>query len=406
MPTSQEILSQDEIKACLNGKNDFPGTVPWPRLEEREIGGDFWFCCWIKKEFGTVRKNSTTSFLNLWNDLNAIEIRNDFVQGNYFQNCPKDCVGFVNHHTGYYDYSEEEFASFSPVFRTNLSKVARMIRDKQTHVDAMPIRLKLHPTRICNLRCPMCNVHSATTEEIGEAYRQTIDTMIPYLNDLNIFGGEPFFCKLSREMIFGDEIKKSPHVHISTVTNGTMINPQTLERLTELRLGQFIFSIDSLHPEVYQKIRVRAKFDTVMDNLLRFIKFRDEGKLRIHHIGLSCTIQKLSYHEIPDIVEFCHKHAIGVNFSLIFGTSELYKHIPAVVESVKQGITLAEQYREDVIANRLKSILEQIPQYESSLKSLLWTDQTLSLLGKHRVMLFFQKHQWPKRLVKKMLRIS
>jgi|GEM_PF-5397759 len=404
--TTSPVFSVQEIYETLNGKGCFPCTVPWTRLEERELGGDFWFCCWIQKDLGTVRKNSPTSFLPLWNEEKARKIRDSYLKKDFFRYCPKDCVGFENNAMGFYDYSQEEFETFSDRFKENLFNVVAAVREKKEVIDAKPIRLKLHPTSICNLRCPMCNVHSAMPEEVGEAYKQTIDELIPYLNDLNVFGGEPFFCKLSREIIFGETVRKNPQVHISTVTNGTMVHQKLLDQLSELRLGQFIFSVDSLSPEAFPQIRLGAKYENVMENMERFIRYRDEGRLRVRQIGLSCSIQKLNHEEIPRIVEYCHERNIDVQFSLIFGTSELYGLIPAVSESVKKGITKAEELHEDKIAHRLESILYQLPGYEKRLKQLRFTDRLLNMLGKHRVMLFFQKHQGFKRFVKKILRLE
>lgn len=400
-----EYYTVKELDEVLNGKRYFPCTVPWTRLEERELYGDFLFCCWINKSLGTIRKDSKTSFLNLWNDPAAIEIRDSYLKSDFFKYCPKDCVGFVNCETGFYDYPQEEFDTFSNLFRANITKLAKEIQEKKNVLEAKPIRLKLHPTSICNLRCPMCNVHSQAPEETGEAYTNTVYELIPHLNDLNVFGGEPFFCKLSREIIFSDAVKNASQVHISAVTNGTMLNEKMLERLTELRLGQFIFSMDSISPEVFPKIRLGAKYETVMENLQRFVRYRDEKRIRIRNIGLSCAIQKLNFREIPEIVEFCNDLSIGVNFSLVFGTSELNGHIPEVTESVKEGIKKAEQLKNERIADRLESILHQLPEYEKRLKGLRFTDKLLNMLGKHRVMLFFQKHQGLKRIVKKLLRI-
>jgi radical SAM protein with 4Fe4S-binding SPASM domain len=91
-----------------------------------------------------------------------------------------------------------------------------------------------------------------------------------------------------------------------------LLNEKTSRDLLEAGLGMVIFSIDSLKKEVYEKIRVRLKFEQVRDNAIKFLELRDK-------INPKCRVwtrmirQESNYNEFDDYYNFWRKYASEVD---------------------------------------------------------------------------------------------
>ena len=73
------------------------------------------------------------------------------------------------------------------------------------------------------------------------------------------------------------------------ITNGTLLNERSIDRILDARITCLTFSIDGGTKEIYEAIRVGARFETVMANLRLFQAMRDARgarlpELRINHV--------------------------------------------------------------------------------------------------------------------------
>ena len=65
---------------------------------------------------------------------------------------------------------------------------------------------------------------------------------------------------------------------VSLPTNGGMLDEQRTSKLLDTGIDIVIFSIDSLIPDLFERIRPGLSFQRVIDNIHRFIQLRNEGK--------------------------------------------------------------------------------------------------------------------------------
>ena len=59
-------------------------------------------------------------------------------------------------------------------------------------------------------------------------------------------------------------------------TNGTLLDEDKSRRLIDSGLDQFAFSFDGFDAETYEKIRVNAKFEKTVGNIVRFLEIKKE----------------------------------------------------------------------------------------------------------------------------------
>jgi len=228
---------------------------------------------------------------------------------------------------------------------------------------------------------------------------------MPYLEDLTIFGGEPFSCPTSKRIIFGEELKMYPQIHLSTITNGTLLHERNQEKLMELRLGCFNFSLDSIKEETYLNIRRGANFSRVMTNFKKFVKHAQTGKLNIRRIEASCTIQETNYMEIPQFVEFAHSLGVEPVFSLVNKSKELLGLANDKLRSINKGIDMAQRLGCNAAVNELIRVLDELPSYKKRESKELVLDPIRRIFGRKRVTYFFARHTVLKQVIRRMFRI-
>ena len=178
----------------------------------------------------------------------------------------------------------------------------------------------------CNLECIMCNGHHSSsirnkTENAnsspsvyGSDFIDELRYFIPDLEQFVFAGGEPFLIS-SYYKIWEEIIAINPDCEISVVTNGTILN----ERIRDLlKRGKFRInlSFDALDKEIYESIRVNARYEVVLNNIKYFGDYMRERNLALH-IPI-CPLRKNRYN-IPDLVRFCNQNKYTFNFVHVNG---------------------------------------------------------------------------------------
>lgn len=145
-----------------------------------------------------------------------------------------------------------------------------------------PTTLWIEPTNRCNLRCVMCPVSLRTREDSGfmgmDAYRALIDEVSSYVTTVNIFlGGESLLHKDLFDMI---RVARSHGITVRLNTNATILTRERAEQLLDSGLDHLIFSFDGYNAETYESIRVNARFEPTLQNILAFLALKKERGAR------------------------------------------------------------------------------------------------------------------------------
>lgn len=162
-------------------------------------------------------------------------------------------------------------------------------------VDNFPLHLDLESTRRCNLHCPMCprTIKLERGEKIEEGdmdfkiFKKIVDEGSEnglYAIKLSYLG-EPLLCKDIIKMI--KYTKEKNIIDIMFNTNGALLTEEISRKLIEAGLDKLFISFDSPFKEKYNKIRIGTNFDTVFNNVKRFIEIRKE-------LGSSTPIVRVS----------------------------------------------------------------------------------------------------------------
>ena len=155
---------------------------------------------------------------------------------------------------------------------------------KLQKVANFPPYLLIEPTSICNLRCVMCfQIDETFTRDKSmmglmswELFTSVVDQAAENGCDAITMAsrGEPTLHKRFGEMLH--YIRKKGFLDTKINTNATLLNDALIRDILGSEVANVTFSVDAITAESYEKIRVRGKFDQVLDNIKLFNKIRAE----------------------------------------------------------------------------------------------------------------------------------
>lgn len=178
-------------------------------------------------------------------------------------------------------------------------KEDEMMKAKATFLDSAEddsdFRLTINPTLQCNFRCWYCyeqhNANSVMTENMIEAVKSLIDEILNKYNSIELafFGGEPFleFDLIVLPLLeYTSKIcKQKDKKYIATfTTNGFLINPKIVNRLSSYNIGVSQITLDG-GPVFHNKTRTANgcdSFNRIVGNIKILAKAGFSVLLRIN----------------------------------------------------------------------------------------------------------------------------
>ncbi len=150
-----------------------------------------------------------------------------------------------------------------------------------------PINLDIESTNYCNLKCPMCprtvlvrdNVPvNGGKYELGFIDRSLYENLIDQAAEIGVEAlklnwlGEPTMHRNLADMV--RYAKKKGIIDVLINTNGVLLDEKLATGLIEAGVDKLLFSFDSPFREDYEKIRVGANFDRVLENIRNVNRIR------------------------------------------------------------------------------------------------------------------------------------
>ncbi|MGQ9628957.1 MAG: radical SAM protein [bacterium] len=174
-----------------------------------------------------------------------------------------------------------------------------------------PRNISIEVTKLCNLRCKMCALHSDSIDhpqakghppymKFSDIKRlaEEIKSLNPDAVCSPQFQGEPF---LHPDFLKIVEFFSSLGLKTSFVTNGTLLGRNQALSLVENGVDTVCVSIDGATKDTYERIRIGSNYERVVKNLEFLIKCRDGREFP--RIGVSYTLQSENEDEFELFLE-------------------------------------------------------------------------------------------------------
>lgn len=183
-------------------------------------------------------------------------------------------------------------------YAINIMKAVTNFKHKKTVLSNYPQIDGIEPTNHCNLNCWFCARAQAKKRGIGFMSYSTFKNIVNFKNRLslahpNLFGhGEPLLKPDFVDLLH--ELKKYSG-SVSFNTNATLLRGNLQRQILECDIDNIDISFEGVNKQVYEDMRLGAKFEAVENNILSFILLRNrmKSKTKITLVTIVCDETKL-----------------------------------------------------------------------------------------------------------------
>lgn len=185
----------------------------------------------------------------------------------------------------------------------------------------------------CNLRCKHC----AAFDEISIAAQESsllekIDIIDNACNrygltGIHFLGGEPF---LSPDFLQIFEYCQYRNLHVSIVTNGTLLNTEMIQKFLSkvVMPTELFFSIDGPNASTNDSIRGKGTYDKCIESIVELQKIAQrQDKFELLTIAIGATINKPNLEQLADYVDLCNRLKVNLNLANIAMMGNAMKHM-------------------------------------------------------------------------------
>ena len=188
----------------------------------------------------------------------------------------------------------------------NLARVRRAYRNQQVIFKGNPVELRVDPTSVCNLRCPLCPTGAGEyARKSGmmspDTFERILDRHYKDIFDIKLFvWGEPMLNPNLPVMV---DMASRRGVATEISTNlSVRLSDRAIEDLVRAGLTWLTASIDGTSAETYARYRKGGKFDLIEDNIRRIAACRERLHRRTPFLEWQMVPFQHNEHEIGDLL--------------------------------------------------------------------------------------------------------
>ena len=185
---------------------------------------------------------------------------------------------------------------------------------KDGYVPNYPLHLNFELNYGCNLKCDFC-LYSIPLKDWGynidtskiitlEKYREIINEGA----DNSLYSVE--FNGVNEPLLKKDICKYIKYVHEKNIlvsslhTNAMLLTKNLSKELINSGLKIIIFSVDAFSSEIYNKIRVKSDYDTVVNNINNFLEIRKKQNSTFPLVQMSFSKNKLNLTDLSKYIGY------------------------------------------------------------------------------------------------------
>ncbi|MBO5410867.1 MAG: radical SAM protein [Clostridia bacterium] len=189
------------------------------------------------------------------------------------------------------------------VKNAKIAAVFSVIGSAKNIILKRPLLAVYDTTKLCNQRCPMCNIYKERSENMTPEQIETVAASLKKAGVKYVFiqGGEPLIRK---DIIRIIDIFIKNSIKPTVITNGVLLTRETAKAIAARRCNLSI-SIDSLIAEKYAYLRGSDDLATVLKNISDVADITE----RLGNWSITSTITKQSsFEDILNISRFAKEN--------------------------------------------------------------------------------------------------
>jgi len=154
---------------------------------------------------------------------------------------------------------------------------------KKKILDSYPPYLQIEPSSICNYRCVFCfmtdpSFNNKKKGHMGamklELFKDIIDQAEKNIEFISLASrGEPMACKDIDQML---KYCNGKFLNLKINTNASLLNEKKIHSILEGGVKTLVYSADAADKDLYAKLRVNGKLETVLKNVELFNNIKEK----------------------------------------------------------------------------------------------------------------------------------
>ncbi|MGE3372365.1 MAG: radical SAM protein [Vicinamibacteria bacterium] len=295
-------------------KPRIPCHFPWTNMYVSP-NGDVRHCC--STDHKAIGNLGTQTVTEIWNSPKFREVRRHVAAGDFDKaRCNPNCEGLRNGKG--FPWPADTVGSGE--LEANQRRAAENFAGGAQIVDHLPTQLKIEFTDNCNFRCVMCfydfippynMVPERAVEQLRSAARVATHVVL--------MGGEVFMNRFDLDFI--KRFSPAEGGSMGFVTNASMLDDEKIALLRKFRRMGMQISIDGTTKDVFERIRVRGRWETVDANIRRVVQAARELSAEGYewNIHLAYVVMRSNLHDLAHAVSYAADLDVPIFFNPVKG---------------------------------------------------------------------------------------
>jgi len=194
----------------------------------------------------------------------------------------------------------------------NSRAIVDEIARRQIAVRTLPFEIQFSAEHRCNLRCIQCGATVERNHDIVPLMDRKLPVRAlerfqklaharPVFEWLSLTGsGEPLLAPDFPAIL---ALACGHHYSVAFNTNGTLWTRESAEMVVDRGVTEVLFSIDGACKETFERIRVNAKWEKVLDAVRMLVAVKQEKGKSKPKISFSSNFMRQNIEELPAIVD-------------------------------------------------------------------------------------------------------
>ena len=164
----------------------------------------------------------------------------------------------------------------------------------------------------CNLRCQMCGFSDSRVAALPKydmprwLFERIAAEVLPHANYVCLsLMTEPFMTRDFPDRLASVRDAGVPFSEI--ITNATLLNEESCRKIVDARISRVIVSIDGGTKEVFERIRVGAKFENVIRNVELLRDARDSVSATLPQLRVNHVLSELNIDHFGEFLELVER---------------------------------------------------------------------------------------------------
>ena len=289
-------------------------SQPWSTIYVQWDGKVTRPCIRGPQNLGAIGAND--DLLSVWNGPTYAELRTQVRDATNLNEACAACFQEPGRIIDHLTSLGEDLSSFGPAKVDNFNRSVTNHRVGHEHPTSRPVVLILDISSKCNVRCTKCFVyHSDMQFGLGHMTMDTFNQITPLLKSaMLVIGHENGESLLNKNFLAMVAEIKNNNCKFLFNTTGQLMTEERCEHLVRYGVDRIMFSIDSVNPELYERMHKGGSFAKLMQNIDSLNHIKRSYSSTLPEIGWYFVACRSNIGEVPTVVQ----RAYELGFSSFF----------------------------------------------------------------------------------------